>query len=276
MSTQAPTQDQIRTAWDTIASGYDQHVTPHNAQLGEAALARAGLRAGEHFLDVAAGSGALSIPAARLGADVVATDIAPTMIERLKARASAEGLTIDARVMDGQALDLAENTFDVVGSQHGVALFPNLTGALAGMVRVTKPGGRVVVVNFGALPKVEFIGLFMGALRAAVPEFQPPTEPLRLAFQVAEPGLLRNRLSSAGLTKVDVETITWQQHFDSATQYWNMITSSNPIAKQALVQATEEQRGDVRRVLDGMFRERSDGKPGVTLNAEINIGVGTK
>lgn len=272
MTIQAPTQEQIRTAWNTIADSYDQHVTPHNAELGEYALKHAGLRAGMRFLDVAAGSGALSIPAARLGADVVATDVAPIMVERLHERASADGLAIDARVMDGQALDLDDDTFDVSGSQHGVSLFPDVAGGLSEMVRVTKPTGRVLVVAFGDFTKVEFIGLFMGALRAAVPGFEPPPLPT----QVSDPEVLRDRLSASGLTDVSVETITWEQHFESVTQYWNTIISSNPIARQALSQATEAQRDDTRRIVEGMFRERSSGAPVVTLTAEINIGIGTK
>jgi ubiquinone/menaquinone biosynthesis C-methylase UbiE len=272
MTTQTPTQEQIRTAWNTIADNYDQHVTPHNAELGEYALGCAGLHHGQRFLDVASGSGALSLPAARLGADVVATDIAPTMVERLRDRAKAEGLSIDARIMDGSSLDLDDATFDVSGSQHGVSLFPDLARGLAEMVRVTKPAGRVLLVAFGAFAKVEFIGMFMGALRAAVPGFEPPALPA----QVSDPDVLREQLSSAGLTDVSVDTITWEQHFESVTQYWNMITASNPIARQALSQATEAQVSDVRRVLEGLFRERSDGKPSATLHAEINIGVGTK
>lgn len=272
MTTEAPTQDQIRAAWNTIADNYDQHVTPHNAELGEFALRRAGLQAGMRFLDVAAGSGALSIPAARLGADVVATDIAPTMVERLQDRARTEGLSIDARVTGAEALDLAADTFDISGSQHGVSVIPDFDGGLAEMVRVTKPGGRVMIVAFGAFSRVEFISLFMGALRAAVPGFEPPPLPA----QVSDPDVLAARLSSAGLTDVSVDTIAWEQHFESIESYWNTIISSNPIAKLALSQATEAQVEDVQRVLEGLIRERSGGEPSVTLNAEINIGIGTK
>jgi 2-polyprenyl-3-methyl-5-hydroxy-6-metoxy-1,4-benzoquinol methylase len=64
-------------AWDEIAAGYDEFVTPSHMALGEDALRRADLRPGMRFLDVAAGSGALSLPAARLGAQVLSTDAAP-------------------------------------------------------------------------------------------------------------------------------------------------------------------------------------------------------
>jgi 2-polyprenyl-3-methyl-5-hydroxy-6-metoxy-1,4-benzoquinol methylase len=83
-------QEETRVAWDNIAAGYDELITPTNFDLGAEALRRAGLRPGMRLLDVAAGSGAVSLSAARLGANVTAVDISPVMIERLKARAGEE------------------------------------------------------------------------------------------------------------------------------------------------------------------------------------------
>ena len=80
--------DDTRDAWDVIAEGYDATNTPTQMWLGNEALRRAGLRAGMRFLDVAAGSGALAIPAARLGARVLATDRSPAMLELLRRRAT--------------------------------------------------------------------------------------------------------------------------------------------------------------------------------------------
>ena len=99
-----------RAAWDRIAAGYDQFVTPTEVRLANEAL----------DLDVAAGTGGLSLPAARLGAEVLATDLSPRMIERLLAHARGAGLdNVAARVMDGHALELEDNAFDVSGSQLG-------------------------------------------------------------------------------------------------------------------------------------------------------------
>jgi ubiquinone/menaquinone biosynthesis C-methylase UbiE len=61
------TQEQVRDAWDNIATGYDQFATPLARSLAEDVLGRVGLRPGERLLDVAAGTGALSLPAARFG-----------------------------------------------------------------------------------------------------------------------------------------------------------------------------------------------------------------
>src|SRR3546814_9845484 len=82
-----------REAWDGIAVNFDRYVTPTaNWALAKTALRLACLKPGMQFLDVASGSGALSLPAARLGVNVLAVDISPVMIERLNARAEEEGL----------------------------------------------------------------------------------------------------------------------------------------------------------------------------------------
>jgi ubiquinone/menaquinone biosynthesis C-methylase UbiE len=141
----------IRKAWDGIAVNFDRYVTPTaNWVLAKTALRLAGLKPGMHFLDVASGSGALSLPAARLGAKVLAVDISPVMIERLKARADEEGLAhLKGQVMDGHHLDLNDSTFDIAGSQFGVMLFPDFHRGLNELVRVTRPGGTVFLVTFG-------------------------------------------------------------------------------------------------------------------------------
>ena len=75
-----------REAWDAIAEGYDRYVVPQEADLANEALGLVGLRPGERFLDVAAGPGGLALPAARLGARVLATDWSAAMIARFEAR----------------------------------------------------------------------------------------------------------------------------------------------------------------------------------------------
>src|SRR5215212_6849141 len=108
-TTNKNTPEEIRAAWDEIAAGYDEFVTPTHMWLANEALRLAGLRPGMRLLDVAPGSSALSIPAARLGAQVLAADLSPNMVERLKARARKEGLSnLETRVMDGHALELED------------------------------------------------------------------------------------------------------------------------------------------------------------------------
>ena len=175
----------IRDSWDNIAAGYDEFVTPTHMWLASEGLRRAGLRAGMRFLDVAAGSGALSIPAARLGARVLSTDISPVMLGRLEAGARDEGLDLETRVMDGHALELDDDTFDMSGSQFGVMLFPDMPRGINELARVTKPGGRVLMNVYGAPQKIEFFGFFVHAIQAAAPSFTgPPMDPPPWPFQL--------------------------------------------------------------------------------------------
>ncbi len=277
MSTQV--REQTRAAWDQIAAGYDEFVTPTHVWLGNEGLRRAGLRPGMRFLDVAAGSGALSLPAARLGAQVLATDLSPAMRERLKARARQEGLDIETRVMDGQALDLADNTFDLAGSQFGVMLFPDMPRGIREMARVIKPGGRVLMNVYGDPRRIEFFGFFVGAIQVAVPGFTgPPMDPPPLPFQLQDPERLRQELAKAGLNDLRVETITEQLEFQSGLQLWAWLTNSNPIPRMILAELnlTEEQRSVVQQALEKMVRERSGGSGLAVLTNPVHIGVGTK
>lgn len=273
----APTQEQIRGAWDGLAGGFDDFVTPLTIRFGEEALQRLDLRPGMRVLDVAAGSGALAIPAARLGAEVLAADIAPTMVERLRRRADAEGLPLESAVMDGESLDLEEGTFDLSMSLNGVSLFPDFARGLGEMVRVTKPGGRVLVAAFMPPPKTEFIGLFVGALQATVPGFTGlPTDPPPLPFQVSDPAVMRGRLGDGGLTEVEVETITLDMEIASAEYYWRAFVNSNPIGAMLVADLDDAQQDEVRQVLDRMLRERSGGTRSAVLSNEVIVGIGRR
>jgi len=270
--------EQTREAWNNIATGYDEFVAPTEVWLANEALRRARLVPGERFLDVAAGCGGLSLPAARLGAKVLATDWSPTMIEVFEARARKGGLSdVEGRVMDCHTLDLGDDTFDLSGSQFGVMLVPDQPRALREMVRVTRPGGRVLLIVYGSPEEIEFLHFFIAALQAVDPDFAGvPTTPPPLEFQVADPEVLRQRLTGAGLKNVTVETVTEKLQFRSGQHMWDWVLNSNPIAGMLVASLTEEQRADVRAVLDGMLRERCQGSDAAVLTNPVHIGIGTK
>lgn len=276
MTSQAPTSTQVRDAWEAVADGFDRHTTPHTLALGEQVMARFALGPGVRVLDVAAGSGALSIPAARTGAEVVAVDIAPTMVERLEQRARAEGLsTLHARVGDGTALDLPDDDVDLTVSMNGISLFGDLPGGLREAMRVTRSGGEVGVITFAPLPQVEFISFFLGALQAAAPGAVPlPDGPLP-PFRLADPTVFASTLEDVGLRDVAVETVEWETTFTSVDDLLDVVLSSNPIAGRLASGLSDEQRGQVRQVLDGMLRERSGGSAAATLHARLHVGRGT-
>jgi ubiquinone/menaquinone biosynthesis C-methylase UbiE len=265
-------------AWDAIAEGYDRYVAPQEVDVANEALRLVGLEPGEQFLDVAAGPGGLSLPAARLGAEVLASDWSPAMIERFEARADQEGLlNVEGRVMDCHALDLPDDSFDVTGSQFGVMLVPDQARALREMVRVTKPGGRVLLIAYGFPAELDFLQIFLGALKAVTPDFPGlPDDPPPLEFQVADPEVLRQRLVDAGLGNVRVERTAERPAFASGQEMWDWVYYGNPIVKVILAAINEDQRARLREVLDGMLRERAGADGRAVLTNAVNVGVGTK
>jgi ubiquinone/menaquinone biosynthesis C-methylase UbiE len=277
MTTQEQHEGAPVEAWDAVAEGFDRFVAPTEVAVANEALDIAGVGPGTSFLDVAAGPGGLSLPAARRGAKVLATDWSPAMIERFEARVREEGLSdAEGRVLDAHDLDLPDDSFDVSGSQYGVMLVPDQPKALREMVRVTRPGGRVFLTSYGPPTEIEFLGFFIGALAAVVPGFEGiPDDPPPLEFQAADPDVLRERFERAGLKDVRIEATAERLEFATGQEMWDWVLGSNPIASMLTAELSEEQRSTVRNVLDGMLRERSGGKGQAVLTGTVHIAVGT-
>ena len=117
---------------------------------GEALVARLGVTPGMKVLDLGCGDGTTALPEARLGADVLGVDIASNLVAAGNRRAGAEGLT-NCRFKEGDAShldDLADDTFDLVVSIFGAMFAPRPFDVAKEMVRVTRPGGRIVMGNW--------------------------------------------------------------------------------------------------------------------------------
>jgi SAM-dependent methyltransferase len=116
--------------------------------VGESLCEALDLRAGERVLDVAAGNGNATLAAARRWCDVVCTDYVGSLLERARARASAEGLAVQFEQADAENLQFHDGSFDVVLSTFGVMFTPNQEQAAAELARVCKPGGKIGMANW--------------------------------------------------------------------------------------------------------------------------------
>ena len=117
---------------------------------GEALVARLGVTPGIKVLDLGCGDGTTALPEAGLGADVLGVDIASNLVAAGNRRAEAEGLT-NCRFQEGDAShldDLADDTFDLVVSIFGAMFAPRPFDVAKEMVRVTRPGGQIVMGNW--------------------------------------------------------------------------------------------------------------------------------
>ena len=135
--------------------------------VGESLCEALDLRAGERVLDVAAGNGNATLAAARRWCDVVSTDYVPALLERGRARASADGLPVQFEQADAENLPYADRSFDVVMSTFGVMFTPDQDKAAAEMARVCKSGGRIGLANWTP-------SSFVGELFKTIPKYIAP------------------------------------------------------------------------------------------------------
>ncbi len=157
-----------RAMW---ASGdYDAMVRTFLTPLGPRLVAAAGIGPGDTVLDVAAGTGNASLPAAATGARVTATDLTPELLEAGRRHAEASGLVLEWRTGDAENLPCADAEFDVVMSSIGVMFAPHHQAAADELVRTCRPGGRIALLSW--TPE----GM-LGALFATMKPFMPPPPP---------------------------------------------------------------------------------------------------
>ena len=152
-------------------------------------IASLGLKPGNRVLDVACGSGNLAIPAARTGARVTGVDIATNLLEQARARAEAEGLTIQFDEGDAESLPYDDGAFDVVITMFGAMFAPRPELVSSELVRVCEPGGRIAMANW---TPAGFIGQMFKVTGKHVPP--PPSMPSPLKWGDEE--TVRERLTN--------------------------------------------------------------------------------
>ncbi|MDG2534671.1 class I SAM-dependent methyltransferase [Sphingomonas sp. HITSZ_GF] len=196
--------------WDDTAATYERTAHPFTAQFAEEALARVTLTPETRVLDVAAGTGALALAAARSGAQIVATDFSPGMVARIAAAGLAN---VEARVMDGQALDLPDASFDISFSIFGVIMFPDWRKGLAEMARVTRPGGLGVLATWQSEGAATFL-LLSQIRRRLFPKLDGKTRLPEGAVALGDPEWLSAAMVDAGFQAPRIDVVVHDFELD--------------------------------------------------------------
>jgi len=274
MSSSAPSDDPLTRPepWNAVAAGYDDAFFWRAADLTEAAIERLAPAASSAVLDLATGPGTFAVRVAKRVARVVAVDFAESMVERLRAHARREGLeNVEAYVMDGQALELPDASFDAAASLFGWFLFADRARGLEEIERVVKPGARVLVTSWSTPDRNTVLGNGMEALRAALPDLpRPPSPP---PTQIPE--VCASEMRAAGFESVSTELVGLPMPLGSVDEYWKMFESGGaPIAVLQKKLGAEAWRAVSERAL-AHLRERLGTGP-IELRAEAIFTSGVR
>jgi ubiquinone/menaquinone biosynthesis C-methylase UbiE len=221
---------------------------------------------GQHVLEIAAGPGDTGFLAAqRLGhGRVLSTDLAPAMVEAARKRGQELDVeNVDYRVLDAQAMDLEDASFDGIICRWGFMLMPSPLAAFRECRRVLVPGGRLVFAVFTGPDENPFASIPARILRD-VGRLPPPSSEWRPGIlALADRGRLQSLLDDAAFTSTHLETVDMAWTFADADGYWDFlldVTALGPLVRSL----PDDERDAVRAKVNERLVEFT-GRDGVVL-----------
>jgi len=236
---------------------------------GEALVAELGIEEGMKVLDLGCGDGTTALPAAQRGAEVTGVDIAANLVAAGNARAEAAGLA-NLRFQEGDASDLdglADESFDLVVSVFGAMFAPRPFDVAKEMVRVAKPGGRIVMANW--IPGDPT--LVAQILKISAAYSPPPPEGFVSPVTWGVEDEVRERFGAAGIPaeRISCQRDTWRFELDGSPAELLAIfrdyygPTMNAFAAAAKDGREEELQGE----LEALFEAQNTSAEGTSIPA---------
>lgn len=246
-------KEQLKTTW--TAGDYGQ-VAEGLTKGAEHFFRRLPIEPGTRMLDVACGTGQIAIPAARAGARVTGLDLAPNWIEQARAQAVGEGLEIRFDVGDAEDLPYEDASFDLTVSLIGAMFAPRPEVVASELLRVTRPGGQVVMGNW--TPE-SFVGEFFRTVAQHAP---PPDMPSPLLW--GDEGTVRERFRE-GVSDLRLTRLPYQFHHDDRPpEVVDFYCEHFGPIKQALAKLDADGQSALRKDLLDLWARHNEADDGTT------------
>lgn len=243
----------LRATW--TAGDFEQIAKPLAAE-AEKFIHGLGLKPGMKVLDVACGTGNLSLPSARLGAMVTGVDIAPNLLEQGRAKAAAEGLDIKFDEGDAEALPYEDASFDAVVTMYGAMFAPRPELVAAELKRVCKPGGLIAMANW---TPAGFIGQMFKANAAYVPPPPGMTSPVLWG----KDDVVRERFAGVAKVETTPRFVVFAFPFSPAEVVEHFRVYYGP-ANKAFLALDEQKQAALRSDLEKLWSENNKATDGTT------------
>ncbi len=244
----------LRAAW--IAGDFGQ-IAKSSASGGEDFIKRLDLQPGMNVLDVACGTGNLSLPAARSGATVTGIDIAPNLLKQARENAEREGLKIQFDEGDAEALPYEDARFDAVVTMFGAMFAPRPEVVAAELKRVCRPGGFIAMANWAPTG-------FVGQTFKTVSSYVPPAPGMPAPVLWGVEATVRERFAD-GISKLETtpRKIKLAYPFSPAEVVEHFRNYFGPTQK-AFGVLDENGQAALRRDLERLWTENNQASDGTT------------
>jgi len=261
-----------RYGWDRAAEDYERHwrqqIEPSQRRL----LEMADLQPGECLLDVACGTGLITIPAAlAVGpeGDVVGTDISEVMVEMSARRVDELGLTnASFERMDAEELRFRDDTFDVALCGLGMMYVPDPVAAMREQLRVLRPGGRAVSAVWGERRNCGWADIF------PIVDARVSSDVCPMFFQLGTGDAQAITFEMAGFTGIRSERISTLMHYDTAEEACAAAFAGGPVAL-AYSRFDEDTRAEAHAEYTASIRPYKNGA-GYDIPGEFVVTIGYK
>ena len=271
-----------RDQWDTAAEAWHRWGPTLRSWLGpttDRMFDMAQITSGCRVLDVAAGAGDQTLQAATRvgpGGSVLATDIAPAILAFAAAEAKRAGHTnVATRTMDGERLELEDESFDAVISRVGLIYFPDQQKALAEMRRVLVPGGRVAAIVYSTAEKNGFFSLPVSLVRRHA-KLGPPLPGQPGPFSLGGAGAIEEAFVRAGFRDVKAERVDAPLRMTSAAECLRFERESFGALHQMLSSLDPAGREAAWKEVGNALQEFEQGADGFVGPCELIVATGTK
>jgi SAM-dependent methyltransferase len=236
---------------------------------GELLCEAVDLRPGQQVLDVAAGNGNATLAAARRWADVTSTDYVAALLERGRARATAERLPVTFQEADAEQLPFADRSFDVVLSVFGVMFTPNQEQAAQELLRVCRPGGRIGLANW--TPEG-----FIGQVFRTIGKYAPPPAGVKPPALWGTEARLQE-LFGDGISELRVSRRSFVFRYRSAKHWLDVFrTYYGPVLKTFAALDDQGRAGLARDLLELLERSSQGGTDTLAVPSEYLEVVATR
>jgi SAM-dependent methyltransferase len=262
-----PHNEKPASVWNSGGAGYEG-ISRGIADSIEHAVLRLAPRPGEYILDLATGTGWTSRLIARRGARVVGVDLGADLIEAARERAKAEGLDIEYRVGDAEALPFRDGEFDAVISTCGIMFATRPEAAASELARVTRSGGRIALTTW--LPDSNLFEMF----KLMKPYMAPPPSPAPPSpFEWGKPDRVRELLGEAFDLKFERGTSYYREPSGEAA--WEMFSANYGPTRSLAATLDEGRKADLRRDFIA-FHDGFKTELGICVPREYLLTVGTR